>query len=159
MNLPFEFIRNIERGFGNAGKQFLVNLPALIEEASQRWGLTDVQPSPTLSYNFVAFASRGEEQVVLKLGVPNDEMRSEIAALRLFNGEAHCRLIDYDEEKSWMLLERLKPGVCYPGDDEEATHIAGVMQKDLALRLRGGYPPPRIFYYRLVRWVERLRSG
>jgi hypothetical protein len=35
MNLPFEFIRNIESGFGNAGKQFLVNLPALIE-ASQR---------------------------------------------------------------------------------------------------------------------------
>jgi streptomycin 6-kinase len=132
LNLPLEFISNIEGTFGEAGKQFLASLPVLIDQASQRWSLTDVQPSPTLSYNFVAFASRGEEQVVLKLGVPNDEMRSEIAALRLFNGEGACRLIDYDEDKCWMLLERLKPGAMLVTleDDEEATHIAAqVMQK------------------------------
>jgi streptomycin 6-kinase len=132
LNLPLEFISNIEGVFGEAGKQFLANLPASIEEASQRWDLTDVQPSPALSYNFVAFTNRGEEQVVLKLGVPNSEMKSEMAALRLFNGEGACRLIDYDEEKCWMLLERLKPGVMLVTleDDEAATHIAAeVMQK------------------------------
>jgi streptomycin 6-kinase len=132
LNLPLEFRSNIEGAFGEAGKQFLANLPMFIDEASQRWGLTDVQPSPALSYNFVAFASRGEEQVVLKLGVPNSEMKSEIAALRLFNGEGACRLIDYDEDKCWLLLERLKPGVMLVNleDDEEATHIAvNVMQK------------------------------
>ena len=55
-----------------------------------------------------------------------------MAALRLFNGEGACRLIDCDEEKYWMLLERLKPGVMLSTleDDEEATHIAAdVMQK------------------------------
>jgi streptomycin 6-kinase len=132
LNLPLEFISNIEGVFGGAGKQFLASLPVLIDQASQRWGLTDVQPSPTLSYNFVAFASRGKEQVVLKLGVPNDEMKSEIAALRLFNGEGACRLIDYDEDKCWMLLERLKPGAMLVTleNDEEATHIAAeLMQK------------------------------
>jgi streptomycin 6-kinase len=132
LDLPLEFISNIEGVFGANGKRFLAKLPALIEEASQRWGLSNVRPSPALSYNFVAFADRGEEQVVLKLGVPNDEMKSEIAALRLFNGEGACRLIDYDEEKSWMLLERLKPGVMLVTlkNDEEATHIAAVvMQK------------------------------
>jgi hypothetical protein len=30
--------------------------------------------------------------------------------LRLFNGEDACKLIDYDEEKYWILLERLHPG-------------------------------------------------
>jgi streptomycin 6-kinase len=132
LNLPPEFISNIKGVFGEAGKQFLASLPVLINQASQRWGLTDVQPSPSLSYNFVAFANRREEQVVLKLGVSNDEMRSEIAALRLFNGKGACRLIDYDEEKCWMLLERLKPGTMLVTleDDEEATHIAAdVMQK------------------------------
>ena len=106
MILPLEFIRNIEGVFGKAGEQFLANLPALIDEASQRWGLTDVQPSPELSYNFVAFANRGDEQVVLKMSVPNREAKSEMAALRLFNGEGACRLIDYDEERYWVLLER-----------------------------------------------------
>ncbi len=55
-----------------------------------------------------------------------------MAALRLFNGEGACRLIDCDEERYWMLLERLKPGVMLLTleDDEEATHIAAeVMQK------------------------------
>ncbi|RPI94746.1 MAG: hypothetical protein EHM40_05470 [Chloroflexi bacterium] len=132
MNLPSEFISNIEGTFGEAGRQFLASLPASIAEASQRWGLTDVQPSPTLSYNFVAFANRGDEQVVLKMGVPDRELKSEMAALRLFNGEGACRLIDCDEEKYWMLLERLKPGVMLLTleDDEEATHIAAeLMQK------------------------------
>jgi streptomycin 6-kinase len=132
MKLPFEFIRNIEGVFGEEGKQFLVNLPVSIDEASHRWGLTDVQPSSTLSYNFVAFAKRGDEQVVIKMGVPNSEMRSEIATLHLFNGEGACRLIDYDDEKCWMLLERLNPGVMLVTleDDGEATHIAAdVMQK------------------------------
>ncbi len=132
MNLPSEFIHNIEGVFGDDGRQFLANLPVSIDEASQKWNLTDVQPVPTLSYNFAAFANRGDEQVVLKMGVPNREFKSEMATLRLFNGEGACRLIDCDEEKYWMLLERLKPGVMLLTleDDEEATHIAaGVMQK------------------------------
>ncbi|MGE5775785.1 MAG: aminoglycoside phosphotransferase family protein [Chloroflexota bacterium] len=133
MNLPSEFIHNIEGTFGEAGKQFLANLPASIEEASQRWGLTDIQPIPTLSYNFAAFARRGDEQVVLKMGVPDRELKSEMVALRLFNGEGACRLIDYDEEKCWLLLERLNPGVMLLTlkDDEEATHIAA----DVALKI------------------------
>jgi len=132
LNFPSEFVSNIEGVFGEAGRQFLANIPALTDEASARWGLTDLQPSSDLSYNFVAFAMCGDEQVVLKMGVPNSEMKSEVAALRLFNGEGACRLIDYDEEKSWMLLERLKPGVMLSTleNDEEATNIAAdVMQK------------------------------
>lgn len=104
----------------------------MIGEASRRWGLSNVQPVPTLSYNFVAFAERGDEQVILKMGVPDRELKSEMTALRLLNGEGACKLIDYDEEKYWMLLERLKPGVMLVTleDDEEATHIAAdVMQK------------------------------
>ena len=132
MNLPSEFLSNIQNTFQEDGYAFLKALPDSIAEASARWGLTDIQPSPTLSYNFVAFANCGEEQVVLKMGVPNDERKSEMATLRLFDGNGACRLLDYDEEKYWMLLERLQPGVMLSTleDDEEATHIAAdVMQK------------------------------
>lgn len=155
MNLPSEFISNIEGVFGEAGSQFLANLPTLIDEASQKWGLTDVRPSSTLSYNFVAFAKRGDEQVVLKMGVPNSEMKSEIAALRLFNGEGACRLIDYDEEKSWMLLERLRPGVMLATleDDEEATQIAA----DLMQKIWRPAPEDTVFI-RLADWFDGLKK-
>jgi len=132
LNLPADFISNIQNVFEEDGYAFLEALPDLIAEASERWGLTDVQPAPNLSYNFVAFANRGDDEVVLKMGVPNSEMESELAALRLFNGDGACRLIDSDEEKYWMLLERLQPGVMLSTleDDEEATHIAAeVMQR------------------------------
>ena len=140
MNLPPEFISTIQNTYREEGHAFLKTLPDLIAEASARWGLTDVQPAPTLSYNFVAFAASttpqtiggfAQRDVVLKMGVPNNEMRSEMAALRLFNGEGACRLLEYDEEKCWMLLERLNPGVMLAAmeDDEEATRIAAEVMK------------------------------
>ena len=142
MELPSEFLSTIRNGWGQAGEKFLAALPESISEASSRWNLTDVQPVPMLSYNFVAFANRAsttlphgrsaQREVVLKMGVPNSEFKSEMAALRLFNGNGACRLIDYDEEKYWMLLEHLRPGVMLSTleDDEDATHIAAqVMQR------------------------------
>ena len=132
MNLPEEFISNIQNTFREDGHAFLKVLPECIVEASARWDLTEVEPAPTLSYNFVAFANHGDEQVVLKMSVPNREFKSEMATLRLFNGEGACRLLEHDEEKYWMLLERLKPGVMLATleDDEKATQVAAeVMQK------------------------------
>ena len=169
MNLPPEFISIITNTFGEEGEVLLSNLPSLIDEASARWRLTDVQPVPMLSYNFVAFAkcahlhspaptNRGgvrqvqvstaiptsrsatqrvrrqrDKNVVLKIGVPRDELTSEMTALRLFNGEGACRLIDADEEKGWLLLERLHPGdmLLTVKDDEEATHIAAEVMKKI----------------------------
>ena len=132
MNLPSEFISTIQNTFREDGHAFLEALPDSIAKASFQWGLTDVQPAPVLSYNFVAFVKQGGrvkgegKDVVLKMGVPNREFLSEMAALRLFDGEGACQLIEADEENYWMLLERLNPGVMLATleDDEEATHIA-----------------------------------
>lgn len=146
MKLPSDFISNIQNVFEEDGHAFLKALPDLIAEASSRWGLTDVEPVDNLSYNFVAFANRPStadsdirrenpaptQNLVLKIGVRNDELMSEMAALRLFDGEGACRLIDSDEERGFLLLERLTPGVMLSTfeEDEQATHIAAeVMQK------------------------------
>jgi streptomycin 6-kinase len=155
MKLPPKFIATIQNGYGEEGKAFLKALPESIAKASAQWNLTDVQPVPMLSYNFVAFAKRsltaktaesakensnlsglsalgGSKDIVFKMAVPNREFKSEMAALKLFNGEGACRLLEYDEEKYWALLERLNPGVMLATleDDEEATRIAAeVMRK------------------------------
>ncbi len=155
MNLPAEFISNIQNTFQERGDAFLRALPDSIAAASSDWGLTDVRPAPNLSYNFVAFAKRDGEQLVLKMGVPNPELKSEMAALRLFNGEGACRLIDYEEEKYWMLLERLSPGAMLSTleDDEEATYIAAeVMQK-----IWRPVPKDHVFI-RLTDWFDGLKK-
>lgn len=140
MNLPPDFIATITNTFGTDGEALIANLPTLIDEASQRWNLTNIQPVENLSYNFVAFARRDEvgsphdtfRDVVLKIGVPRDELTSEMSALRLFNGEGACQLLDSDETKGFLLLERLNPGTMLSTlqDDDAATRIgAEVMQK------------------------------
>jgi streptomycin 6-kinase len=143
MDLPPEFISTITNTFGEDGEYLIANLPALINEASVRWGLTDIQPVPMLSYNFVAFANHPSPltpsrnttvgNVVLKIGVPRDELCSEIASLRLFDGEGACHLIDADETRGFLLLERLNPGVMLSSleDDEEATQIAAEVMKKI----------------------------
>lgn len=126
MQLPDSFTHTIRTVFKKDGETFLAALPLLIEEASQRWGLSDVQAVPNLSYNFVAFAKQGQKDVILKLGVPNPEIVSEMNTLKLFNGEGACRLLVCDEAKGFLLIERLQPGQILADlqDDDERTHIA-----------------------------------
>lgn len=155
MNLPVGFIQNIHASFGERGRVWLLHLPDLIEEASQRWGLLDIKPVLNLSYNFVAFARQAGEEVVLKLGVPNRELTSEMQALKLFGGAGACRLLDCDEDKGFLLIERLKPGVMLAEmeDDEKRTHIAiDVMQ--------GLWKPAPIESQRFIRltdWFGELK--
>ncbi|HMX20624.1 MAG TPA: aminoglycoside phosphotransferase family protein [Anaerolineales bacterium] len=132
MQLPETFISTIKNVYKRDGERFLAVLPVLIDEVSDRWGLTKVTPVPNLSFNFVAFANRGDDEVILKMGVPNPELTSEMTALKLFNGDGACQLLEHDEERGLLLLERLKPGkmLAELEDDEERTIIAAeVMSK------------------------------
>lgn len=70
---------------------------------------------------------------VLKVGAPDVELRREMRALRLYDGEGACRLLRADEGRYAMLLERLTPGEVLAStaktDDDAATRIgAGVMR-------------------------------
>jgi streptomycin 6-kinase len=160
MNLPPEFVSNIRNVFKNRGDVFLAALPDAITQASAKWGLTKVEPVPTLSYNFVAFADRGDKSVVLKMGVPNRELLSEIEALRLFNGEGACQLIDVDEVNYWMLLERLTPGemLVTLKDDEQATRIAADVMKEIWRPLELQEPTPTLHkFIPLSDWFDGLK--
>ncbi|HEY9152670.1 MAG TPA: aminoglycoside phosphotransferase family protein, partial [Anaerolineales bacterium] len=141
--------------FGDDGCTWLVALPDLINQASHRWGLTNVQPVSNLSYNFVAFAKRLNEDVVLKIGVPNSELVSEISALRFFDGKGAVRLLEADEERAMFLLERLRPGemLATLSDDDHATHIAA----DVMLRL-WHTPPKNIPFIKLTDWFNELNK-
>ncbi|MCB9009158.1 MAG: phosphotransferase [Ardenticatenaceae bacterium] len=132
MNLPEHFVKTVTSTF-QGGAEWLENLPNLLVECERRWGLA-IRPSPfTLSYNYVAPATLADGmEIVLKVGVPNRELRTEIAALRLYDGRGCVRLLDTDSDQGILLLERLYPGemLTIVPDDDEATRIAAqVMQK------------------------------
>jgi len=131
MQLPPHFVYNICHSFPAEAERFLAELPSLLQEAARRWELTLGEPF-LLSYNYVCAASRGDgKQVVLKIGIPNPELTSEIEALRLYDGQGAARLIATDAEKGLLLQERLKPGrmLLEIADDVQATEIAaGVMR-------------------------------
>jgi len=143
LRLPPEFIQTIQNTYDADGKSWLNALPGLLTEACHRWDLTAVQLVDDLSYNFVAFATKsscsrtfprsGEDELVLKIGIPRNELGSEIAALRLYNGRGAVRLLDADTRKGLLLLERLRPGrmLSELKDDERATHIAADVMQSL----------------------------
>ena len=47
---------------------------------------------------------------MLKVGFPHHELEREIEALRHYDGDGICRLLEADEARHAMLLERLAPG-------------------------------------------------
>lgn len=125
--LPVDFKQRIRGTFGNEGSPWLREFPRILEKYTRRWSLTLLPHFEPLSYNFVAPAIRSDgTKAVLKLGVPNPELISEITALRIYAGQGAAHLFEADAEGGALLLEYLEPGtpLAELGDDLQATEIA-----------------------------------
>jgi streptomycin 6-kinase len=133
MNLPTHFVKTVTSTF-TGGAEWLENLPNLLAECEQRWGLVAHPTNFTLSYNYVAPATLADgTEIVLKVGVPNRELRTEIAALRIYDGRGCVRLLVADPDAGILLLERLSPGemLTIVTDDDEATRLAALAMQTL----------------------------
>lgn len=133
LNLPAEFVRNIRQSYPAEAESWLAALPDLLAEAAHRWDLALGEPF-LLSYNYVCAATRADgTPAVLKIGVPNVELTSEINTLRLYAGEGVCRLLEADAGRGMLLLERLQPGrmLVTLEDDNQATGIAAEVMKKI----------------------------
>ncbi len=136
------FVDVILAYYGNAGRQWLDALPAQLAGYAQRWDLTLLTPFENLSYNYVAPVRRADgTPAVLKVGFPNDELRTEIAAVQHFNGQGMARLLEADRENCAMLLERVVPGeTLWNADDEFATEQLLEVMPKLWKPYHGDYP-------------------
>lgn len=131
--LPDSFQRTVSSTFLD-GAAWLASLPSLIAECELRWHVRIAEETFGLSYNFVAPAVTAYgRDVVVKIGVPCRELICEIRALEAYCGGAAVELLDADDQKGMLLLERLKPGLKLNDveDDEEATSIAARMMREL----------------------------
>jgi streptomycin 6-kinase len=154
LTLPPDFVRNILQSFVPQGETWLAELPGLLDQAAERWELKMGEPF-LLSYNYVCAATlKDGTQAVLKIGIPNRELTSEINALSVYNGEGACRLLEADAEKGMLLLERLRPGsmLITLQDDDQATEIAA----DLMKKIHRSVPPGD--FISLRGWFDEIQK-
>jgi streptomycin 6-kinase len=151
--MPPSLLETNARGRGAEGLAWAESLPGVVAACAERWGLRLEPPYPELSYNYAApVRLRDGQPVVLKVCFPDGEMLTEVAALRLFDGDGAVRLIEADPTSGAMLLERLEPGTLLSTEpnDERATAIAA----RLALRLHRR-PPTTHPFPTMAEWLTR----
>ena len=111
--------------FGDKGDAWLKRLPDIIDELSDNWHLSRIIPQTTSNYNYTAFCiARNSLKVFLKIGYPESEIRTEIAALQDFDCDCVIKPLAVDTEKNAILLPRLIPGTSLHNlDNEEKQNI------------------------------------
>jgi len=133
MKLNDEFKRKIVLLAGEAGKEWLEELPEIITTYGRKWSIFVDDPFD-LSYNYVAPAVTSTGMgVVLKLAYPgNKEFAAEIEALKFFDGKGAVRVLEAEVANGAVLLERAEPGEQLSSIDDDARMVAivtGVIKK------------------------------
>ncbi len=131
-----EFRQRVVGAFGEHGKQWLDDLPSIVERCEKYWPLRLEQPIHTLSYNYVVPAERNDgTKVIVKVGCPNRELFTEVEALRTFSGNGAVPVLDMNAELGAFLLPYLEPGTTLKNvqekDDRQATEIAADVMRRL----------------------------
>ena len=112
-----------------------------------------------LSYNFVAYVMTDNgTQAILKIGVPNPELATEIEALRTYQGRYAVKLLEADLNLGALVIQRLVPGIPLSAlkDDEQATVIAAQLMRDLPIPEPPGHQFPTIERWALA--FDRYRK-
>ncbi|MBS1770091.1 MAG: phosphotransferase [Acidobacteria bacterium] len=111
--LPTGFVRNVESLTGEAGRQWLDDLPQLIATLQDRWSIRIGSPFQNISFNFVAPVDLSDGQkAVLKIAPPTGETEifSEARYLRTLGGNGVVKLLAECRQDRALLIERAVPG-------------------------------------------------
>ncbi len=166
MKLEEDFIQRIIGVHKEAGRRWLDGIDDLIAWCEEKWSVQVLAPFP-LSYNFAEPAALNDgKQAVIKLCVPaGKEFYTELEAIRLYNGNGMARLLDADEERGALLLERLCPGLTLKSveSDDEAVIIAANIMKKLNIPVPAAhverFPSVAQWAKGLTRLRERFGGG
>jgi streptomycin 6-kinase len=159
MILPEKLHKQVTAVWGERGARWLEGLPDLLEDILERWSLTLEAPLPDLGYHYLAYVrtSRGRG-AVLKLGVPDRELGTEIRFLQAADGDPVVRLLQADPGRGALLLDRVRPGrpLTTLEDDQEAARIGARLIRKVPLPV-----PAEHDYPSLSDWIQafsRLRA-
>lgn len=108
MDIPGILIKNVIHVHGEKGRQWLNDLPNLLEQFAKSWNLRLDDCYANANFNYVAPAKlENDLEMVLKCGVPGQQLTTEAKVLHHFNGVGAVRLLKFDEAAGVMLLEKI----------------------------------------------------
>lgn len=120
------FESNIVNIYGDRGKQWLDDLPAIISKIANKWHLTKLSPVANLSMNYVATGLMRHQEVIVKLSLDKASINREYNALNALSSYAAVKVLAY--QPGALLLEKLSPSTSLktylPSRREEAIEIA-----------------------------------
>ena len=105
-----KFIDNVINTWGDAGEIWLIQLPDIIEQAAEKWGLNGILAYPNLNYNFVAEATQNKQPVTLKISQDKLLITDEYKALHHFAGNGAVKVLAHDSDTNSLLLQQARPG-------------------------------------------------
>jgi streptomycin 6-kinase len=148
-----EFIEKVHRIFRDEGRAWLPRLPEILAQCREMWNLPEGTPCPFVSMNYIEFTTTPDGQpAALKIGVPHEELFTEMEALACYGGRGAVRLLASDRERAALLLQRAVPGTMLweVGDNREQTRIAASVMGSLFRPVPEETPMPHF-----SRWTER----
>ncbi len=106
-------------------EQWLADLPALVVQITQTYGLSDLTPIAQPNYHYVLVGYQGTQAIVLKLGLDQAGLNKEAAALKVWQGYGVVALLA--ESDGMILLQRAVTGAAltsyFPSQDDKAICI------------------------------------
>ena len=153
---PEVFVANVVFYGDGAGERWLRRLPRLVAAGAEHWGLVAPQPLAGLSFNYLVKGRLKAPRDRLRTAVAkfiwdDDALASEVAWLRLQQGNSVVRLLDTSERLGAYLMEELRPGEPLPThDDEFATEVIGTLIAALSGRVPDAALP------RVTTWFEGM---
>ncbi|MFF4326842.1 aminoglycoside phosphotransferase family protein [Streptomyces sp. NPDC001591] len=155
---PEAFVRTTVDREGEPGAAWLARLPALVEDLLARW---DCAPDGELTHGGVGLVvpvrRRGRRQpAVLKVSFPHPGNVHEPDAFTAWRGRGAVHLLERDDERFAMLLERAHPAtLAQAADGDELVTVAGRLNRRLAVPAPPGLPR---MSEQAGAWEEQLRK-
>ncbi|KIF05979.1 kinase, partial [Streptomyces sp. RSD-27] len=153
---PEAFVRSTVEREGESGARWLRELPGIVEELLGRWGCV---PDGEVLHGGVGLVVpvRGRPQpAVLKVSFPHPGNVHEPDAFAAWRGQGAVLLLERDDERFAMLLERVEPSTLAEVEDgDEVVTVAGRLNRRLAVPAPPGLPRLR---ERAGAWEEELRK-
>jgi streptomycin 6-kinase len=142
VEIPADFGQGLAEWEGDAARDWVESLPALVDEFLQRWRCTPAAPITSGNVGIILPVRRHDgSAAVLKISFTHPGNRYEAHAFAIWAGRGAVLLYERDDAKFAMLLEQGEWQTLDDVEDvDQATAVVGRLARRLAVSAPPGLP-------------------